>query len=69
MGITSKYERAERPPAPPPDAQRRLAEALLGSEVSKRGKALLIKFDALSDSNVVHRTLLGLRDSYDPRKL
>ena len=57
------------PPKPaPPDATRRLSEALLGAEMAKRGKALLIKFDALSDSNTVHRTLVQMRDGYDPRR-
>jgi hypothetical protein len=65
--VPLKGERMQREP-PPSDASRRLAEALLSAEVAKRGKALIISFDALSDSNTVHRTLLQMRDSYDPRK-
>jgi hypothetical protein len=36
--------------------------------MAKRGKALIISFDALSDSNTVHRALVQMRDSYDPRR-
>jgi hypothetical protein len=54
------------PSTPPPDASRRLAEALLGAEMSKSPRALLIRFDEPRDSNIVHKTLVGLRDSYTP---
>ena len=67
MGVTSRYGQG-LPPVPPQDASRRLAEALLGAEMAKRGKALFIKFDALSDSNTVHKTLMQMRDGYDPRR-
>jgi hypothetical protein len=65
MGRRCDYSTPKPPPA---DATRRLSEALLGSEMAKRGKALLIKFDELDDSNTVHRTLCSLRDGYDPRR-
>jgi hypothetical protein len=51
------------------DSTTRLAEALLGSTMSKRKQSLLIQFDELRDSNTVHRVLVDLRDSYQaPRK-
>jgi hypothetical protein len=56
------------PKPAPPDAQRRLAEALLGSDMSKTPRSLLIKFDEPRDSNIVHKTLVGLRDSYTPSR-
>ena len=68
MGRPSGYLGRSERPEPSPDATRRLSEALLGAEMAKRGKALVIKFDALSDSNTVHRTLCSLRDGYDPRR-
>jgi hypothetical protein len=54
------------PSAPPPDASRRLAEALLGADMCKTPRALLIRFDEPRDSSIVHKTLVGLRDSYSP---
>ena len=55
-------------PSPPADASRRLAEGLLGAEMTKRGTSLLIRFSALSDSNAVHRTLVQMRDGYKPER-
>ena len=55
------------PATPPPgDASQRLAEALLGAEISKTPRALLIRFDEPRNSNIVHKTLVGLRDAYVP---
>jgi hypothetical protein len=46
-----------------------LTEALLGAEMVKRRSVLTISFDDRRDSDLAHRTLLALRDSYRaPRK-
>jgi hypothetical protein len=66
VGIMSKYARPERTPAPQSDSTTRLAEALLGSEMHKSARALVIRFDQASDSTIVHSALVGLRDSYRP---
>jgi hypothetical protein len=55
------------PKPPPADASRRLAEALLSAELHKTPRVLTIRFDEPRDSNIVHRTLVGLRNSYDPK--
>ena len=52
--------------APSLDAATRLAEALLRAEIGKRPRALLISFDEPRDSDIVHKTLVGLRDAYVP---
>jgi hypothetical protein len=54
------------PEPPPSDATRRLSEAL-GAEMTKRGKTLLIKFDALSDSDmsIVRRARRGTATTRD----
>jgi hypothetical protein len=64
MGRQSNY--LEGKASPPSDTATRLAEALLGAEMSKKPRALLIRFDEPRDSNIVHRTLVGLRDAYVP---
>jgi hypothetical protein len=67
MGVASRYTRgAAPPPVSPPDASQRLAEALLGADMCKTPRALLIRFDEPRDSNIVHKTLVGLRDAYVP---
>jgi hypothetical protein len=67
MGRQSGY--LEGNASAPSDSTTRLAEALLGSTMSKRKQSLLIQFDELRDSNTVHRVLVDLRDSYQaPRK-
>jgi hypothetical protein len=61
--------RCEYPPLKPAptDVSRRLAEALLRADLHKTPHVLTIKFDEPRDSNIVHRGLCSLRDSYDPR--
>ena len=61
-------ERLTREP-PPSDATRRLSEALLGAELSTRPNSILVvKFDDARDLKIASRTLLQLRDSYEPRR-
>jgi hypothetical protein len=57
-------KRCEYPlPKPlPPDATTRLAEALLASEMCKKPRSLLIRFDEPVDSSAAYRALLALRD-------
>jgi hypothetical protein len=52
--------------SPSSDTATRLAEALLCAEISKSPRALLIRFDEPRDSNIVHKTLVALRDAYTP---
>jgi hypothetical protein len=49
-----------------PDPTTRLAEALLGADMCKTPRALLIKFDEPRDARIAHQTLVGLRDAYTP---
>ena len=64
MGRQSNY--LESRTAQTANSQQRLAEALLGAEMMKRGNVLSIRFDEPRDLNVVHKTLVGLRDAYTP---
>jgi hypothetical protein len=69
MGRQSGYLEHRERLEPPPDPTTRLAEALLGSTISKRRQILTIAFDDLRDSNTVHKVLRGLQDNFEaPRK-
>jgi hypothetical protein len=65
MGRSSGYL-LEGKPAQPADTTTRLAEALLGAELSKKPCSVLIRCDSPRDTAIVHKTLVGLRDGYVP---
>jgi hypothetical protein len=50
-----------------PDAGERLAESLLATELTKRGRRLLVRFDTLADSDTAYTLLRSMRDNYRPR--
>ena len=70
MARLSKYDDPNYVPEPPPaNAAQILGAALLGSELSKTGRSLLISFDEPDrDISVVRRVLTAMRDCYEAPK-
>jgi hypothetical protein len=65
MGRSSDYL-GRKEASPSSDSATRLAEALLGAELSKKPCSVLIRCDSARDTAIVHKTLVGLRDAYVP---